>query len=72
MVDSSCAVACWKGEVLAGLQGEVLCAQGTHGPSTVVRIIQSEEMAEAAALLVQRLRLSGFCGFDFIIEDGTR
>jgi len=29
-------------------------------------------MAEAATRLVRRLCLSGFCGFDFIIEDRTQ
>jgi carbamoylphosphate synthase large subunit len=62
-------LACWEGEVLAGISVEVLSAQSNTGASTVVRVIDNEEMAEAGRRIVQRLRLSGFCGFDFILEE---
>ncbi len=62
------AVACWRGEVLAGISVVSLQTQNPTGPATVVRVIDSEEMSEAARRLVGELGLSGFCGFDFVIE----
>jgi hypothetical protein len=64
-------VACWQGEVLASIEVEVLRTSVPLGASTVVRVIDHAEMAETAAVLVRRLGLSGFCGFDFMLEDGT-
>ncbi len=62
------AVLSWRGEVLAGLSVEVLETLHSHGPATVVRTIDSPEMADAAARLVRRLGLSGFAGFDFMLD----
>ena len=64
-------VACWQGEVLASIQVEVLRTTQTFGASTAVQVCDHAEMAAAATALVRRLGLSGFCGFDFILEDGT-
>lgn len=66
------AVLCWKGEVLAGLSVEVLQTDVETGPSTVVRVVDNEEMEDAAARVVRRLNLSGFCGFDFMWDDAGR
>ena len=66
---ANCAVACWKGEVLAGLSVEVLQTDVETGPSTVVRVIDHPEIAHAAAHLVRRLELSGFCGLDFMLDE---
>jgi hypothetical protein len=63
------AVACWNGEVLAGINAEVVQARGERGPSTVVRIVDNREMSETSARLVRRLGLSGFCGFDFVLDN---
>jgi predicted ATP-grasp superfamily ATP-dependent carboligase len=38
----------------------------------VVRIIDNEEMTASAEALVKRLRLSGFCGFDFVLSPTGR
>lgn len=65
------AVFAWEGEVLAGLSVEALATMSTTGSSSAVKIIDNRDMAEAAARLVRRLGLSGFCGFDFILEEGT-
>lgn len=62
------AVACWKGEVLAGLSVEVVKTDGATGPASVVRVVDHPEMAEATARLVRRLGISGFCGVDFILD----
>lgn len=64
-------VACWQGEVLAEIQVEVLRTSTPLGASTVVRLIEHGGMAKTAAVLVRRLGLSGFCGFDFVLEDRT-
>jgi len=65
------AVACWQGEVLAGISVEAVTTLHATGPATVVRLLENPEMSQAAECLVRRLGLSGFWGFDFILEDGT-
>jgi hypothetical protein len=65
------AVACWNGEVLASIAVAAVRTRGAQGASTAVRVIDHPEMIEAGAKLVRRLGLSGFCGFDFILEAGS-
>lgn len=65
------AVACWRGEVLAGISAVALQTQTPNGPATVVRIVDNPEMAQAAKRLVRALGVSGFCGLDFVIEAAT-
>lgn len=65
------AVFCHRGQVLAGLSVEALRTSTSTGPATVVRVIDSAEMADATARLVRRLGLSGFVGFDFMLEADT-
>lgn len=60
--------ACWRGEILSMVMVEVVCAHGVTGISTVVRLIQNTEIAEAARLLVRRFELTGFYGLDFMLE----
>lgn len=64
-------VACLKGEVLAATTAVALAVIGHHGAMTIARIIENEQMLAAAKRLVDRLGLSGFVGFDFIIEEHT-
>jgi hypothetical protein len=64
-------VVCWRGEILAQINAEVLCAQGEAGASTIVQVVDRPEMDLAAKRLVRRLGISGFCGFDFMIEAST-
>ncbi len=68
---ANCAVACWKGEVLAGLSCEAVTTEAELGPATVIRIIDNDGMMVAARRLARRLRLSGFFGLDFVIQEGT-
>lgn len=68
---ANCAVACWRGEVLAGISVVALQTQSAAGPASVVRIIENAEMSETARRLVRALGLSGFCGLDFVIEAAT-
>jgi thioesterase domain-containing protein len=65
------AVVCWKGKVLAGIAVEVANAQGATGSATIVRVVDNPEMLLPAGRLARRLGLSGFFGFDFMIENGT-
>ena len=70
---ANAAVACWQGRVLASVHVEVLASIGATGPATVVRVISHPGMSRAVELMVQRLKLSGLCGFDFVLsaEDGS-
>lgn len=68
---ANCAVACWEGEVLSGTSFEVIAAQGVKEPASIVRVVENRAMMDAARKLARRLRLSGFLGFDFMIECGT-
>ena len=65
---SNRAVICWKGKVLAGISVEALEVTHESGPASVVRLIDHPEMAIAAEHMVKCLELSGFVGFDFILD----
>jgi hypothetical protein len=69
--DATIQVACWQGKVVASITAEVLEVWEPKGPSTVLRLIDNREMAEAVEKIVCRLRLSGLHGFDFILEEST-
>jgi thioesterase domain-containing protein len=60
-------VACVDGVVQALVCLEVVASSMARGPASAVRIIDHPGMASAARALVDRLGLTGFCGFDFII-----
>jgi hypothetical protein len=64
-------VACWKGEVLASVGAVALETMEDFGAATIVRLISHPEMEAVATRLVRRLRISGFCGIDFIFEEGS-
>jgi ATP-grasp domain len=66
------AVVCWKGKVLAGISVEAVEVSYEHGPASVVRIIDHSEMTEACERMVKRLHLSGFVGFDFVVDAADR
>jgi hypothetical protein len=63
--------ACWEGEVLAAVNARVLNTAKKFGSATVIQTLPDADLASATTRLVRRLGLSGFCGLDFIIEDGT-
>lgn len=65
------AVIAERGRVLAGLSVEVLEAASPTAPATVVRVIEDAEMTASAAAMTGALGLSGFLGFDFVVEQGT-
>jgi ATP-grasp domain len=66
------AIVCWKGETLAGISAEVLEVAHETGPATVVRIIEHAEMTAFSRILARRLGITGFLGFDFIIDPEGR
>jgi hypothetical protein len=66
---ANAAVACWEGEVLTYVTVEVLASNGLTGPATVVRAIANSGISDAVDRLVGLLRLSGLCGFDFILDE---
>lgn len=68
---ANCAVACWKGQLLAGISVEVLRADGATGPASIVEVVENAEMMEAAKRIAHRLGLSGFFGLDFMIDNHT-
>jgi predicted ATP-grasp superfamily ATP-dependent carboligase len=63
--------ACWQGEVLASSTVEVLISQAPTGAANVVQVLQHKEIEDAVRLLARELKLSGFHGLDFVLEDGT-
>ncbi len=65
---ANCVVSCWRGEVLAIIQAEVVCAPHPLGPAAIIRIVERPEIEEAARRIVARCRLSGFRGFDFVLD----
>jgi formate-dependent phosphoribosylglycinamide formyltransferase (GAR transformylase) len=69
--EANSAVACWKGEILASLQFEVIDKVAPSGHATVLRLIENAEMSAAAEKIVRRLNLSGVHGFDFMLESQT-
>jgi hypothetical protein len=69
--DANATVACWNGRILAGISVSVLERMEFNGPATVVQIIDNPEIANAAAAIVQQLKLTGLFGFDFILQRET-
>jgi hypothetical protein len=69
---SNRAVVCWKGKVLAGISVEAVEVEHEHGPASVVRPIDQPEMAFAAESMVKGLNLSGFVGFDFVLDSSNQ
>jgi hypothetical protein len=69
--EATSTVFCWNGAVLASLHFEVVNKASAAGHATVMRLIDHEEMSSAVERMVRRLGLSGFCGFDFMLEAET-
>lgn len=60
------AFACWQGEVLATIHGDVMSGAEGTGPASVVRIVSDAAMQAAVVKLARRFKLSGLHGLDFI------
>lgn len=65
------ATACLNGDLLGAVQTKVLRTAHPFGPSTVVRLKEYPEMRRTAESMVRALGVTGFCGFDFVVERGT-
>jgi hypothetical protein len=70
-VQANIMAACWEGEVLATVGARVLDTSKPFGAATIIQLVTHDAMETAAKHLVRRLGVSGFYGFDFVIEDGT-
>lgn len=68
---ANCAVACWNGEVLTSIAVEAVMTESATGPCTAVRVVDNPEMIEAAVCVTRALGITGFAGFDFMIETAT-
>jgi ATP-grasp domain len=66
------AVVCWRGRVLAGVSVEAVETSSAFGPATVVKVIDHPEFTRAAEMIVAKLKLSGFVGFDFILDRANK
>ena len=69
--DATSTVACWQGQVLAEISLAVLEKEGLTGPSTIVRSISNGDISAFNKRIVRRLGLSGFYGFDYMIDERT-
>jgi hypothetical protein len=69
--DATSTVATWQGNVLSGISFEVLEKGDPTGPSSVLKLIDNQEMSAAVKRMVSRLGLSGLYGFDFLLEERT-
>jgi len=65
------AVYCRDGAVLAGITVVTMHVLEETGPTTVARVVDHPEVAELAARIVGRLKLSGFVGIDVVLEAGS-
>jgi predicted ATP-grasp superfamily ATP-dependent carboligase len=66
------AVVAWQGQRLGGITAVVEVAHPpVTGPSCVVRLAELPEVSEGCAKLIRATGLTGFAGFDFMIEEGT-
>jgi hypothetical protein len=69
---ANCSVACWEGDVIAGIAVEVMVTEGPTGNATVVRVVDNREMIDIARRIIRQIGGTGFFGFDFILETESR
>lgn len=60
------AFAAWRGEVVAAVYYDVLIAEDSLGPPSVIRRSRCPQIAEATQKIARRFGLSGIHGMDFI------
>jgi hypothetical protein len=60
------AFAAWRGGVIGAVYYDVLIAEGTLGPPSVIRRVDCAEIAQATRKVARRFGLSGIHGMDFI------
>jgi len=69
---ANCAIACWRGEVLAATAVEVIRNRSAFASATAVRQVAGTAMIAAARSIAGHLQLSGLCGFDFVLDDKAK
>jgi hypothetical protein len=69
--EATSTIVCWEGAVLASLHFEVVKKSSSAGHATVMRLVENAEMSATVDGVVRRLGLSGFYGFDFMLEGST-
>ena len=69
---ASTVTACWKGTVLAAISVAALAAESASGSMEIARIVENEEMERTARRMADRLGLTGFHCFDFVVENETK
>ncbi len=65
------AIFCQDGEVLAATTVDAVECIGATGPSTIVRLVDRPSVTEDARTLARHMRLTGFYGLDFMVEQAT-
>ena len=63
--------ACHEGRVLGEVQARVVAAEGKTGPSLVIELMRDARITRAGQLLAGELKLSGFFGLDFMLDERT-
>ncbi|TGP52733.1 ATP-grasp domain-containing protein [bacterium M00.F.Ca.ET.230.01.1.1] len=66
--DANVALAVKDGSVLAAVAVEVLETKCKNGPATIVRVIEHPGIVTAATKIMEKLRLTGLVGIDFILD----
>ena len=62
---------CTNGEITAAVCFEVEEVRYANGPASIVRVVEDEAMLSSMRRTTAALGLSGFCGFDFMLEAAT-
>jgi len=70
-VETNSAVSCWQGKVISCVHVQVLERRDSTGHATVVRVIENQQMQDAAEKVARRLGLSGLFGLDYIVEQSS-
>ncbi len=65
------AMFCQDGKVLAAIVAETVACRGRTGQSTIVRLVDRPDIVANAGRLAQELRLTGFYGLDFMVDEAT-
>jgi hypothetical protein len=71
-IPANISVAAWKGEVIGAFSVVVSETLMKNGPASVVQLVDNPTMRLAAERIARRLKITGFFGLDFMIEDGTK
>jgi len=67
----TCTCACWQGQLLACIVLRVLKANGRVGCASVVQVHEDPKVLQSVEKMIGRLKSSGICGFDFIIDQAS-